>query len=173
MLFRSVLDKHTRTFLESLHFQTLAIYYTQVLLLFVGLGAMQWLTMARIIRGQVLALKEQPFILAARAIGARKRRIFLRHLLPNLMGIIIVYLTLTIPEIILLESLLSFLGLGIQAPQASWGTLISEGASTINPVKIYWWLLVFPGTAMALTLLSLNLLGDRLRDIFDPRTAKG
>ena len=146
--------------------------YTRILLLFVGLGSMQWLTMARIIRGQVLSLKEQPFVLAAQALGARKSRILLRHILPNLVGIIIVYLTLTIPEIILLESFLSFLGLGIQPPQASWGSLISDGAAIINPVKMYWWLLVFPGTVMALTLLAMNLLGDRLRDIFDPRTQK-
>lgn len=145
---------------------------TRILLLFIGLGIVQWLTMARIVRGQVLALKEQQFILAAKSLGASKRRILLRHLLPNLGGIIIVYLTLTIPEIILLESLLSFLGLGIQAPQSSWGSLISDGAAAINPIENYWWLLLFPGAAMALTLLSFNLLGDQLRDMLDPRTVK-
>jgi len=167
----TALDRHIRGILEQFHLEALAAQ-TRVLLLFIGLGAMQWLTMARIIRGQVLALKEQPFVLAAQTLGAGRRRILLRHLLPNLMGIIIVYLTLTIPEVILLESLLSFLGLGIQAPQASWGTLIAEGASAINPVRIYWWLLVFPGAVMALTLLSLNLLGDQLRDILDPQMTK-
>ncbi|MBI4027046.1 MAG: ABC transporter permease [Verrucomicrobia bacterium] len=167
----TVLDRHTRIFLTQLRLEALAPH-TRMLLLFVGLGAMEWLTMSRIVRGQVLALKEQPFILAARSLGASGHRILLHHLLPNLAGIIIVYLTLTIPGIILLESLLSFLGLGIQAPQSSWGSLISEGAAAINPVRIYWWLLVFPGIAMASTLLSLNLLGDHLRDILDPRTAR-
>ncbi len=167
----TALDPVTRSALGKLGLETLAAN-TRILLLFVGLGVVSWLTMARIVRGQVLALKEQPFVLAARALGARKRRILLRHLLPNLTGIIIVYLTLTIPVVILEESLLSFLGLGIQAPQSSWGSLISEGAAAINPVKIYWWLLVFPGALMALTLLSLNLLGDRLRDAFDPRTIR-
>ncbi|MDD2710806.1 MAG: ABC transporter permease subunit [Verrucomicrobiae bacterium] len=96
----------------------------------------------------------------------------LRHLLPNLAGVIVVYLTLTIPVVILTESFLSFLGLGIQPPQASWGTLIADGAAVINPVRIYWWLLVFPGLAMGVTLLCLNLLGDRMRDILDPRQLK-
>lgn len=145
---------------------------TRLMLMFVGLGIVSWLTMARIVRGQVLALKEQPFVLAAQALGARRRRILVYHLLPNLTGIIIVYLTLTIPVVILEESLMSFLGLGIQAPQSSWGSLISEGAAAVNPIKIYWWLLVFPGAIMALTLLSLNLLGDRLRDLFDPRVLR-
>lgn len=162
---------NTKRFMGGLHVGFL-VENARVLLLFMGLGIVQWLTMARIVRGQVLWLKEQSFVLAAQTLGASRRRILLRHLLPNLGGIIIIYLTLTIPEIILLESLLSFLGLGIQAPQSSWGTLISDGASAINPVRIYWWLLVFPGSAMALTLLSLNLLGDQLRDLLDPRTAK-
>ncbi len=167
----TALDRPTRIFLQHLGMETFA-NSTRVLLLFVGLGAMEWLTMARIIRGQVLALKEQSFVLAARSLGASTSRILFHHLLPNLNGIIIIYLTLTIPGIILLESLLSFLGLGIQAPQSSWGTLISEGASAVNPLRIYWWLLVFPGGIMALTLLTLNILGDRLRDILDPRTIK-
>jgi len=168
----TMLDQWTRQALGYWKLETLAAN-TRIILLFVGLGVVQWLTMARIVRGQVLSLKEQPFVLAAQALGARKRRILLRHILPNLVGIIIVYLTLTIPEVILQESLLSFLGLGIQAPQSSWGSLISDGATVINPVRIYWWLIGFPGLAMALTLLALNLLGDRLRDIFDPRTQKG
>ncbi|MDD2707611.1 MAG: ABC transporter permease [Verrucomicrobiae bacterium] len=145
---------------------------TRIVLLFIGLGVVEWLTMARIVRGQVLALKEQQFVLAARALGASHASILLRHLLPNLAGVIVVYLTLTIPVVILTESFLSFLGLGIQPPQASWGTLIADGAAVINPVRIYWWLLVFPGLAMGVTLLCLNLLGDRMRDILDPRQLK-
>lgn len=167
----TALDPYTRAGLEELHLKSL-VGHTRILLLFVGLGVVSWLTMARIVRGQVLALKEQQFVLAAQALGASTRRILWHHLLPNLLGIIIVYLTLTIPVVILEESLLSFLGLGIQAPQSSWGSLISEGAAAINPISMNWWLLVFPGATMALTLLSLNLLGDHLRDIFDPRTAK-
>lgn len=165
----TVLDLHTRSFLARHQLDSLA-GNLRILFLFVGLGVVSWLTMARIVRGQVLALKEQQFVLAAQALGAGTFRILRRHLLPNLLGIIIVYLTLTIPVVILEESLLSFLGLGIQAPQSSWGSLISEGAAAINPISMNWWLLVFPGAIMGLTLLCLNLLGDHLRDIFDPRT---
>jgi oligopeptide transport system permease protein len=167
----ATLDKPIRQLFASAGLEELAAS-ARILLLFIGLGAMEWLTMARIVRGQVLSLKEQQFILAARTLGARAPRILFRHLLPNMGGIIIVYLTLTIPGIILLESLLSFLGLGIQPPQASWGTLLSEGASAINPIRINWWLIVFPGAFMAVTLLSLNILGDHLRDILDPRGLK-
>lgn len=167
----TALDPPARAVLGGLGLEALA-GSTRMLLLFVGLGVVSWLTMARIVRGQVLALKEQAFVLAARALGARGWRILGRHLLPNLWGIVIVYLTLTIPVVILEESLLSFLGLGIQAPQSSWGSLISDGASAINPIRIYWWLLVFPGGVMAATLLALNLLGDQLRDLLDPRTVR-
>lgn len=145
---------------------------SRMLLLFVGLGAVSWLTMSRIVRGQVLSLKAMAFVEAARAQGASTWHIVRRHLLPNMWGIVIVYLTLTIPGIILQESFLSFLGLGIQPPQASLGSLISDGAAVINPIKIYWWLLVFPGALMGLTLLALNFLGDGLRDALDPRTGK-
>ncbi len=145
---------------------------TRLVLLFIGLGLVEWLTMARIIRGQVLVLREQSFVQAAVALGQSHATILRRHLLPNLTGIILVYLTLTIPIIILEESFLSFLGLGVQAPHASWGSLIANAAQFINPIKIYWWLLVFPGAAMALTLLSLNFIGDSLRDAFDPRSKK-
>jgi peptide/nickel transport system permease protein/oligopeptide transport system permease protein len=131
------------------------------------------LTMARIVRGQVLTLKAQQFTLAARALGQSHVRILLYHLLPNLIGLVIVYLTLTIPAVILDESFLSFLGLGIQAPQASWGSLLSDGAQSINPVRSNWWLLVFPALAMSLTLLALNFLGDALRDALDPRRQRG
>jgi oligopeptide transport system permease protein len=164
-------DQYVARLFVKMHTEYLGVY-TRMLLLFIGLGAMQWLTMARIVRGQVLSLKEQQFVAAARTLGATKKRILLKHLLPNLTGIIIVYLTLTIPEIILLESFLSFLGLGIQPPQASLGTLIADGASTINPIQIHWSLLVGPGMVMSLALLSLNILGDHLRDIFDPRAQK-
>jgi peptide/nickel transport system permease protein/oligopeptide transport system permease protein len=120
--------------------------------------------MARIIRGQVLSLKTLPFIDAAHALGQSHFKILTRHLLPNLAGVIVVYLTLTVPAVMLDESFLSFLGLGVQAPQASWGTLLSDGAQALNPVRSHWWLLVFPATAMSLTLIALNFLGDALRD---------
>jgi len=125
--------------------------------------------MARIVRGQVLSLKERQFVTAARALGQSHFKILTRHLLPNLAGMILVYLTLTIPAVIIDESFLSFLGLGIQAPQASWGSLLADGAGAINPVRSFWWLLVFPAAAMALTLLALNFLGDALRDAFDSK----
>jgi ABC-type dipeptide/oligopeptide/nickel transport system permease subunit len=142
---------------------------TQMIFLFVGLGAVSWLTMARIVRGQVLSLRTRQFVDASRALGASHARILLRHILPNVTGIIIVYLALTVPAIILYESFLSFLGLGIQPPMASWGSLIAEGANQLNPIRIYWWLIVFPAAMMVTTLLALNFLGDGLRDAFDPR----
>ncbi len=146
--------------------------YTKVIILILCLGLIEWLAMARIVRGQVLALKEQQFVLAARALGQSHTRILLRHLLPNLVGVIIVYLTLTIPAVILDESFLSFLGLGLNDPQASWGSLLSDGKNVINPVKSFWWLLVFPAAAMSLTLLALNFLGDAIRDALDPRARR-
>ncbi len=146
--------------------------YSKILILIVALGLIEWLTMARIVRGQVLALKSQQFVTAARALGQSHFRIVVRHLLPNLLGVVVIYLTLTIPAVILDESFLSFLGLGIQAPQASWGSLLSDGAQAINPVKSYWWLLFFPALTMSVTLLALNFLGDALRDALDPRQRK-
>jgi len=137
--------------------------------LFVGLGAVSWLTMARIVRGQVLSLRRRPFIDASLVLGASHARIIWRHILPNVYGVIIVYLTLMIPSIILYESFLSYLGLGIQPPEASLGSLIASGAGQINPIRIYWWLIVFPGAALALTLLALSFVGDGLRDAFDPQ----
>jgi oligopeptide transport system permease protein len=137
--------------------------------LFVGLGAVSWLTMARIVRGQVISLRRRPFIDASLVLGASHARIIWRHILPNVYGVIIVYLTLMIPSIILYESFLSYLGLGIQPPQASLGSLMASGAEQINPIRIYWWLIVFPGAALALTLLALTFVGDGLRDAFDPR----
>ncbi len=140
--------------------------------LFGGLGAVSWLTMARIVRGQVVSLRNRAFIDASRVLGASHARILLCHILPNVSGVIIVYLTLTIPSIILYESFLSYLGLGIQPPQASLGSLIASGAEQINPIRIYWWLIVFPGAALALTLLALNFVGDGLRDAWDPRSER-
>jgi oligopeptide transport system permease protein len=148
------------------------IGYSKIILLIVSLGLTEWLTMARIIRGQVLSLKSQQFVLAARSIGQNHTNIILKHLLPNLVGVALVYLTLTVPAVILDESFLSFLGTGIQAPLSSWGLLLSDAAQVINPVKGYWWLLVFPAIAMSLTLVALNFLGDGLRDAFDPRQRK-
>lgn len=146
--------------------------YSKIIILIFALGLIEWLTMARIVRGQVLSLKNLQFVTAARALGQSHARIIVRHLLPNIIGIIIVYLTLTIPAVILDESFLSFLGLGVQAPQASWGSLLSDGAQVINPVKSYWWLLVYPALVMSVTLLALNFLGDALRDALDPRAQR-
>jgi oligopeptide transport system permease protein len=145
------------------------IGYSKIMILVFCLGLTEWLTMARIVRGQVLSLKAHPFVTAARAVGQTHAGIIFSHLLPNLLGIAIVYLTLTIPAVILDESFLSFLGVGVQAPLASWGLLLSDGAQAINPIKGYWWLLIFPALAMAVTLLALNFLGDGLRDSLDPR----
>jgi ABC-type dipeptide/oligopeptide/nickel transport system permease subunit len=147
--------------------------YAPMLFLFFGLGAVSWLTMARIVRGQVLSLRNRQFVDASRSLGASHARILVHHILPNIYGIVIVYLTLTVPAIILYESFLSFLGLGIQPPMASWGTLIAEGAGQINPIRIYWWLLVFPCAMLISTLLALNFLGDGLRDAYDPRGDRG
>ena len=142
---------------------------SRIAILILTLGVIEWLTMARIVRGQVLSLKSRQFITAAQVLGQSHANILLRHLLPNLSGVILIYLTLTIPAVIIDESFLSFLGLGIQAPQASWGSLLADGAGAINPLKSFWWLLVFPASAMSITLLALNFLGDAMRDAFDPR----
>jgi len=138
-------------------------------LLFVAIGAVTWLTMARIVRGQVLGLKEQEFVEAAVALGLSNRRIILRHVIPNVLGPIIVYATLTVPAVMLLEAVLSFLGLGVQPPMSSWGLLIKEGAEKMD---VHPWLLIFPAALFSLTLFSLNFLGDGLRDALDPRSAK-
>ena len=139
----------------------------RLVLIIAFLGLTEWLTMARIIRGQVLVLKEQAFVQASLALGQSHGRILWQHLFPNLSGIIVVYLTLTVPAIMLDESFMSFLGVGVPAPLASWGTLISDAASLINPIRLYWWMLIFPGGFMTLTLLALNFLGDGLRDAWD------
>ncbi len=140
------------------------------LFLFVGLGAVSWLTMARIVRGQVLSLKSRGYVEESRALGASHARIICRHIIPNISGIIIVYIALTIPSIILSESFLSYLGLGVQPPQASLGSLIADGAGQLNPIRIYWWLILFPGGILASTLLALNFLSDGLRDALDPKS---
>ncbi|HEU0039280.1 MAG TPA: ABC transporter permease, partial [Verrucomicrobiae bacterium] len=141
----------------------------RVLVLFVALGAVSWLTMARIVRGQVLSLRARAFVEASRSLGAGPMRILSRHIIPNIFGVVIVYLTLSVPAIVLYESFLSFLGIGIQPPMASWGSLMAEGADQMNPIRIYWWLLVFPGGVLVTTLLALNFLGDGLRDAWDVR----
>lgn len=137
--------------------------------LFLALGLVQWLTMARIVRGQVLSLKEKEFVLSARSLGATAPAILVRHIMPNLLGTVAVYATLTVPSVMLREAFLSFLGLGVQPPMCSWGSLASVGVEAINPVRSFWWLIVFPGAALTLTLLALNFLGDGLRDALDPR----
>ena len=144
----------------------LVFFSRSLLMLFVGLGLVQWLTMARIVRGQVLTLKQQTFVEAARALGATGRSIIFRHIVPNTLGPVIVYSTLTVPAVILQEAFLSFLGLGVQPPDSSWGTLISDGARVM---ALFPWLVVFPGLALSLTLLALNFLGDGLRDALDPQ----
>ncbi|MGC4002061.1 MAG: ABC transporter permease [Pirellulales bacterium] len=136
---------------------------------FVMIGALFWLTMSRVVRGQVISLKHHQFVEAARSVGAGPTRIIGRHLIPNLMSIVIVYLTLTIPNVMLVEAFLSFLGLGVRPPDVSWGVLANEGIKNITPIVIYWWLVVFPGGAIAATLYSLNFLGDGLRNALDPR----
>jgi len=141
-----------------------------LIVLFLAIGLVSWLTMARVVRGQVLSLRAQPFIEACKATGIGEWRIFTRHLLPNLVGPITVYATLTVPVAILEESFLSFLGIGIQAPLPTWGSLASEGLSKgLNPINRRWWLLVIPCIFFAVTLLALNFMGDGLRDVFDPK----
>lgn len=141
----------------------------QLILLFVALGSVSWLTMARIVRGQVLSLKNQEFVLAARATGVSTPRIIFGHIVPNAIGPVIVYATLTVPSVMLSEAFLSFLGFGVQPPLASWGSLVTDG---IQNIGIFPWQLIFPGFTMALTLVSLNFLGDGLRDALDPRMRK-
>jgi len=136
---------------------------------FVVLGLVYWLTMARVVRGEVVSLREREFVEGARALGASPGRILIGHIFPNLVPIVIVTLTLTVPRILLFEAFLSFLGLGVQAPLVSWGTLARDAFEVINPVSSAWWLVLFPSLVLAATLLALNLIGDALRDILDPR----
>lgn len=145
----------------------MVIFGRNLILLFVAIGAVEWLTMSRIVRSQVRSLSQQEFVLAAKAMGVSRIDIIFRHLIPNTVGPVIVYATLTVPQIMLLEAFLSFLGLGVQAPMSSWGILIRDGAVSMEE---YWWLLVFPSILFSLTLYSLNFIGDGLRDALDPRT---
>ncbi|MBX3375607.1 MAG: ABC transporter permease [Phycisphaeraceae bacterium] len=143
-----------------------------VVVLLVAIGGVSWLTMARVVRGQVLSLKSQPFMEAARAMGVGWFGQFRRHLLPNLVGPIIVYATLTVPQAILQESFLSFLGIGVKPPLPSWGNLAADGLSELNPVRSNWWLLVFPCVLLGMTLLALNVLGEGMREAFDPKRGR-
>ena len=145
----------------------MVIFGSNLWLLFGAIGAVEWLTMSRIVRGQVIGLKNQEFVLAAKAMGVSNFSMFRRHLLPNILGPIAVYATLTIPQVMLLESFLSFLGLGIQPPMSSWGTLIKDG---VESMEEYSWLLVYPGITFTVTLFALNFFGDGLRDALDPKT---
>ena len=148
----------------------LMVYFGKnIILLFCAIGAVEWLTMARIVRGQVLSLKKKEFIEATVAMGLPRSRVLLRHIIPNTLGPIIVYTTLTIPNVMLLEAFLSFLGLGVQPPMSSWGLLIRDGADHMEEFP---WLLLYPSIALSLTLFSLNFLGDGLRDALDPRSSK-
>lgn len=140
-----------------------------IFLIFMAIGLVEWLTMARIVRGQTRALRKSTYVEAAQIAGASHLRMLLRHILPNLLGPVIVYTTLTIPAVILLESVLSFLGLGVQPPMSSWGILINEGAQKLD---IYPWLLIFPAIIFSCTLFALNFIGDGLRDAFDPKDSQ-
>ena len=146
----------------------MVIFGRNLWLLFGAIGAVEWLTMARIVRGQVMSLKNHDFVLAAKAMGVSNLSMFRRHLLPNILGPIAVYATLTIPQVMLLESFLSFLGLGIQPPMSSWGTLIKDG---VESMEEYSWLLIYPGITFTITLFALNFFGDGLRDALDPKTS--
>ena len=146
----------------------MVIFGRNLWLLFGAIGAVEWLTMARIVRGQVIGLKNQEFVLAAQAMGVSNLSMFKRHLLPNILGPIAVYATLTIPQVMLLEGFLSFLGLGIQPPMSSWGTLIKDG---VESMEEYSWLLIYPGITFTITLFALNFFGDGLRDALDPKTS--
>jgi oligopeptide transport system permease protein len=164
----TTLEGRIKTAMDYFNSPTLT-HATRLLFLFIGLGAVSWLNMARIVRGQVLSLRNRAFVEASLTLGAGHRHILARHILPNVLGVVIVYLTLTVPAIVLYESFLSYLGLGIQPPMASWGSLIAEGAGQINTVRVYWWLLAYPGAILITTLLALNFLGDGLREAWDVR----
>lgn len=144
----------------------MVVFGRHLVLIFVAIGAINWLDMARIVRGQTLALKNREFVMAARASGVRNGRIIRRHIVPNLLGVVAVYVTLTIPHVILVESFLSFLGLGVQEPATSWGALVNEGARDMEAAP---WALAFPAAFLALTLFCFNFIGDGLRDALDPK----
>jgi oligopeptide transport system permease protein len=144
----------------------MVVFGRNIFLIFIAIGAVEWLTMARIVRGQTLSVKAKEFIEAARASGVTNRKIIRRHIIPNVLGPVIVYVTLTVPQVILIESFLSFLGLGVQEPLTSWGVLISEGAANMETSP---WMLIFPATFLAVTLFCFNFIGDGLRDALDPK----
>ena len=144
----------------------MVIFGRNIWLLFAAIGAVEWLTMARIVRGQVLSIKNQEYVLAAQAMGVTNMQMFRKHIFPNILGPIAVYATLTIPQVMLLEAFLSFLGLGIQPPMSSWGTLIRYG---VESMEEYSWLLIYPGLPFTITLFALNFFGDGLRDALDPK----
>ncbi|MFT6714969.1 MAG: oligopeptide transport system permease protein [Planctomycetota bacterium] len=162
VIFLITLTNEYKSELDDLGLDREVIFYLVI-------GAIYWLTMARVVRGQVLSLKNAEFIEAARVLGASTQRILFVHLVPNVLSIVIVYLTLTIPAVMLFEAFLSFLGMGIEPPKVSWGTLAVDGTEAINPINIFWWLVLFPAMAMGSTLLALNILGDGLRDALDPK----
>ena len=144
----------------------MVVFGRNIYFLFIAFGSVEWLTMARIVRGQTISLKEKEFIETSKALGQSNTLIIVKHIIPNLAGPIIVYITLMVPSVIILESFLSFLGLGVQEPLTSWGVLISEGS---REMETAWWLLIFPGSFMVITLASLNFIGDGLRDAIDPK----
>ena len=144
----------------------MVVFGRNIYFLFIAIGAVEWLTMARIVRGQTISLKEKEFIETSKALGQSNFMIIWKHIIPNLAGPIVVYITLMVPSVIILESFLSFLGLGVQEPLTSWGVLISEGS---REMETAWWLLIFPGIFMTITLASLNFIGDGLRDAIDPK----
>jgi oligopeptide transport system permease protein len=144
----------------------MVVFGRHIFLIFIAIGAVEWLTMARIVRGQTLSVKGREFIEAARAAGVANRKIITRHIIPNVLGPVVVYVTLTVPQVILTESFLSFLGLGVQEPLTSWGVLISEGTAQMESAP---WLLIFPATFLAITLFCFNFIGDGLRDALDPK----
>jgi oligopeptide transport system permease protein len=147
----------------------MVVFGRNIYLLFLAIGAVEWLTMARIVRSQVLSLREKEFIEATRVMGFTRARIIFQHLIPNTLGPVIIYVTLTVPQVMLLEAFLSFLGLGVQAPMSSWGVLIKDGVGTMED---YPWMLIFPSLALSGTLFALNFLGDGLRDALDPKASK-
>jgi oligopeptide transport system permease protein len=144
----------------------MVVFGRHIFLIFIAIGAVEWLTMARIVRGQTLSVKGKEFIEAARAAGVPNAKIIRRHIIPNVLGPVIVYMTLTIPQVILIESFLSFLGLGVQEPLTSWGVLIAEGADQMESAP---WMLIFPASFLAVTLFCFNFIGDGLRDALDPK----
>ncbi len=158
----TLLNEYRTTLRDEYGIEYISVFY-------VVIGMIYWLTMARVVRGQVLSLKNAEFIEAARVLGASTPRILFVHLVPNVLSIVIVYLTLTIPAVMLFEAFLSFLGLGVEPPKVSWGLLAVDGTEAVNPVRTFWWLVAWPAVAMGSTLLALNILGDGLRDALDPK----